>query len=90
MLSRSKGRHKITFQQLPLSLNPKVIQYIIIGIGLVSSLASFLMILDFAGLKLDSLQTLNVSYWTQVSVTDILTGLANGLVTIIGALPSIL
>jgi len=82
MLSRSKGRHKITFQQLPLSLNPKVIQLLIIGIGLVSSLAAFLMILDFAGLKPISLQALNISYWTAVSVTDILTGFANGLVSV--------
>ncbi len=81
MLSRSKGRHKITFQQLPLSLNPKAINILIIGIGLVSSLAAFLMILDFAGLKPNSLLTLNISYWTKVSVTDILAGLANGLVS---------
>ncbi len=51
MLSRSKGRHKITFQQLPLSLNPKVIKHLIIGIGLITSVAALLMILGFAGLK---------------------------------------
>ncbi len=87
MLSRSKGRHKITFQQLPLSLNPKVIQLLIIGIGLVSSLAAFLMILEFAGLRPSSLQGINISYWTEVSVTDILTGLANGLVRAGESLP---
>ncbi len=83
MLSRSKGRHKITFQQLPLSLNPKVIKHLIIGIGLISSVAALLMILEFAGLKPITLQVVDISSWTKVSAADILTGLANDLTSTI-------
>ena len=88
MLSRSKGRHKITFQQLPLSLNPKVIKSLIIGIGIISSLIALLMILDFAGLKPVTSQVSDISNWTEVSVADILTGLANGLVTVVREFPA--
>jgi len=79
MLSRSKGRHKITFQQLSLSLNSKVMQRLIIGIGLISSLAAFLMILNFAGLKPQALQVVDISSWIHISVADILTDLTNGI-----------
>ena len=79
MLSRSKGRHNITFQQLSLSLNSKVMQRLIIGIGLISSLAAFLMILNFAGLKPQTLQVVDISSWIHISVADILTDLTNGI-----------
>ncbi len=79
MLSRSKGRHKITFQQLPMSFNSKVMQSLIIGIGLVSSLAAFFMILNFAGLKPQAFQEVDISNWIHISVADILTDLANGI-----------
>jgi hypothetical protein len=80
MLSRSKGRHKITFQQLPLSLNSKVTKIIIIGIGLVSSLTAFLMILKFAGLKPDYLKVFGISIQSIALVANTLTGFAQGLV----------
>ena len=88
MLSRSKGRHKITFQQLPLSLNPKVIKSLIIGIGIISSLIALLMILDFAGLKPVTSQVSDISNWTEVSVADILAVFANGLVTVVREFPA--
>ncbi len=87
MLSRSKGRHKFTFQQLSLSLNPKIVKNIIIGIGLVSSLVAFLMILDFAGLKLESLQVEDISHWKNISMADILTGFGNAFISILGSIP---
>ena len=77
MLSRSKGRHKITFQQLSLSINPKVTKTIIIGIGLVSSLTAFLMILEFIGLNPDNLNVLGISNQGFASIADTLTGFVN-------------
>lgn len=75
MLSRSKGQHKIIFQQLSLSVNPKVTKAIIICFGLVSSLTALLMILAFMGFNIDSLNALGISNQGNASVADTLAGL---------------
>lgn len=83
MLSRSKGRHKTSFQQLSLSINPKVTKNIIIGIGLVSSLTAFLMILEFMGLNPDYQKVLSISNLAAseayASIADSLAGFVHGL-----------
>ena len=62
-----------------MSLNPKITKNIIIGIGLVSSLTAFLMILKFAGLKPDFLQVFSFSNYGFASVAETLTGFVNEL-----------
>ena len=79
MLSRSTGQHKTSFQQLPLSINSKVAKNLIIGIGLISSLTAFLMILEFVGLKPDFKKMLNISNYSFTMVADTLTGFAQGI-----------
>lgn len=79
MLSRSTGQHKTSFQQLPLSFNSKVAKNLIIGIGIVSSLTAFLMILEFVGLNPDFKKMLDISSHSFTMGADTLTGFVKGL-----------
>lgn len=80
MLSRSKGRHKTTFQRLPMSINPKFADKVIIGLGLLSSLAALLMVIEFIGLKPDLTKVFEISSQAYASVADSLTGIAHSLI----------
>jgi hypothetical protein len=80
MLSRSIGRHKTTFQRLPMSFNHRLTNGIIICFGLFSSLAALLMIIDFVGLEPDYQKVLEISNQALASVADSLTALANTVV----------
>lgn len=68
------------FSKLSMSINPKITKNIIIGIGLVSSLTAFLMILKFAGLKPDFLNVFSISTQSFALVADTLTGFVQGVV----------
>ncbi len=79
MLSRSTGQHKTYLKQLPLFFNSKVANNLIIGIGLVSSLVAFLMILKFVGLNPDYKKMLDISSHSFAWVADTLTVFAQKL-----------
>jgi len=81
MLSRSNGRHKITFQKHRLSFNSKFTNLLIIGAGVVSSLAALLMIMEFMGLKPDYLNVLDISNRSISLVADSLAKLGQALIT---------
>ena len=81
MLSRSNGRHKITFQKHRLSFNYKFTNLLIIGAGVVSSLAALLMIMEFMGLKPDYLNVLDISNRSISLVADSLAKLGQALIT---------
>jgi len=82
MLSRSNGRHRFTFQKQRLSFNSKFTNFLIIGAGVVSSLAALLMIMEFLGLNPDYLNVLNISNHAYASVADTLANLAQTITTI--------
>lgn len=65
-----------------MSLDPKLTNGIIVSLGLVSSLAALLMIIDFIGFEPNYQKVLDISSQAYASVADSLTGIANSLVQV--------